>query len=1344
MILIGNKVFLFWRKYSSVMLSKALFISSLILLSLISGELNGQLLPKIRFKNLSKIHGLPNNDVNVITRDNLGYMWFGTTDGLCRYETPSRIQVLKVNENIKGGLKSANICDIHIDKKNSIWIGTRLGGLSIYNQEEDTWETFVNDPLDQTSISNDEVLAILEDKKGRIWIGTENGLNLFHPESKSFTRFKIDKNDPTAIRAKSILSIMEDDKGWIWVGTWEGSLHLMLPSSDGNIANSTFRNFTPPDKRQPLNVWKIFQDKQKRYWFGTHGDGLYLMQLPENASNEVENQNWKPKFHNYLFEGENTGSITSDLLRDIIQDSKDRIWVATVHGLSLINVEQLPDSKFLKITENKPEIKFDVYHYSKDDPISLAHDDISSVYEDEQGIIWLGTFSGISKYNWANNQFDNFELLSNKLHAPNTHNFYISPEKIGWFATGNNGILKYNFVSNEIKSITAKNSDILIDEYVHTIYSPDDENIYFGSPNGISCQNQQTQKVTQYLFPEDIKVQSPHLIINNLLEDKYGRIWIATGRGLFLLDKKTGKYRSILHDSSDKTTISDNSISDLYEDSNGFLWLATYNGLNRIKLTNSNDFQFTSFKHDSQNADISIPANRITSLTQSDDILYIGTTNGLCGYDYQSRIFINYTKTNNKFCVQSIERTSSGNLWASTTEGIFHFNTQSKTFNVFEKRDGLGDIAFRAGASQVDEEGYLYFGNRKGVTRLHPEKIITNTSPPPVYITTVKKISTEEKETLSIINKSEICLEHNNYYLSFDFSAVNYNSIEKNVYAYKLEGFEENWNYTTNNMSAVYTNLKHGNYTFVVRAANNDGVWNEKGARLEIIKMPAFWETIWFRLLMLAGLAGLIWFVMFIYTKNIRHRNEILNEYNTGLNKEIKERKRIERTLQEREQFLRLIMDNIPQHIYWIDKTHHFIGCNTAFLKRLGEKSENAVIGKQSHDLFEMKANRTIILDTEQSVLKTGEAILNQIIQMQCPNNNRLVWMSKNYIPLKNEEKEVFGVLVTGEDITSRVHAEEVLKMNSKHLEEQVLLRTQELDLKNKEIQSLLQAKEARNEELEEIVRQRTEKLKEYNLELQQSNNDLGQFAYIASHDMKEPLRIIGNFAGLLSRKYKGKLDKSADEYIHFIKDGTKRMSALMDSLLTYSQVGKKEIELSKVKLDNILFAKLHDLSEIIKERNVEMQIDDLPEIYCEKEQIGMVFFNLINNGIKFNQSEKPIIKVKFHEEDAPEGFWKFSVTDNGIGILPEFQSQIFEIFRRLHSKQEYKGTGIGLALTQKIVMRHGGTIKVMSIPAEGTTFIFTIAKAIIKETDGVQETVIRLNKSQDSSGQKYAFNKGN
>lgn len=375
-----------------------------------------------------------------------------------------------------------------------------------------------------------------------------------------------------------------------------------------------------------------------------------------------------------------------------------------------------------------------------------------------------------------------------------------------------------------------------------------------------------------------------------------------------------------------------------------------------------------------------------------------------------------------------------------------------------------------------------------------------------------------------------------------------------------------------------------------MKAANNDGVWNEIGKTITIIKKPAFWETWWFYWGTFLLMISIIVLGFKYYSKNIKLRNVALQRYNENLNLEISERKKIEIALQE-----------------------------------------------------------------------------------------------------------------------SRAHMEEL-----------VTERTKELQAKKEELKSFLENVKSRNEELEGIVEKRTQKLKESNQELVRSNRDLEQFAYIASHDLQEPLRVVGSFVGLLKRRYEDRLDEAAMEYIEFAADGVNRMSKLINNLLTFSKVGRKGIEFKMASLNNLLDIKLLDLSQRIKERNVDIQIDDLPRIYCEKNQLGMVFYNLINNAIKFNNQSFPIVKISVHD-DAPKDFWKFSVTDNGIGIAPEFQEKIFEIFRRLHKRQEFEGTGIGLALCKKVVNSHGGKIWVESIEGKGTSFFFTISKNI-KSNFGVIE----------------------
>lgn len=230
------------------------------------------------------------------------------------------------------------------------------------------------------------------------------------------------------------------------------------------------------------------------------------------------------------------------------------------------------------------------------------------------------------------------------------------------------------------------------------------------------------------------------------------------------------------------------------------------------------------------------------------------------------------------------------------------------------------------------------------------------------------------------------------------------------------------------------------------------------------------------------------------------------------------------------------------------------------------------------------------------------------------------------------------------------------------------------------------------------------------NGDLERSNKDLEQFAYIASHDLKEPLRTIGTFTDLLKYKFEANLNDSGKKYIYFITDGVHRMSSLINSLLTYSRAGQESKELEKVDLNNLISDILADLTIVIDEKNVEVDIEKLPTIYCNRDQMSMLFSNLILNGIKFNTSKQPIITIS---SSQIEDYWQFSVKDNGIGIPEEYQQQIFEIFKRLHSKEEYEGTGIGLALCKRIVETHAGKIWLESTPEKGSEFHFTIAKVI-------------------------------
>ena len=1162
------------------MISVILRTSCLILLCLFLFGSNslGQTQQNIRFSTIDNSNGLPGNTVTSIIKDSLGFVWIGTSNGLCRYESKDVVKIFRANEpKIEGGLENSSIRSLFLDSKNNLWIGTRLGGLTRFHQPSGTWKTFKNQKDNPKSISNNEILTIIEDKRGYIWIGTEDGLNIFDPKTESFTSFKQDKNNNNSIKGKAVLTLHEDQQGLIWIGTWGGGLNLLILPEDGDLGKASFRQFKLNEERGTENIWKIYQDRKDRYWVGSRGSGLFLMDLPLNKGIHPNSKEWQPTFHQYK---KNTG-LSNDHLEDIYQDVRGNLWVATVNGLECVWSKDLTAAFKKRKNNERPVLKFQTFKSHPDDVNSIINNNVNAIFEDNQGMLWFGTYSGISQYNWFTNQFEVKEIADDISKTPNTQNLYVDKKGIIWFGYGEEGILKYDLANNKKEYLKLEDGS-LEDNYVFTLYSSNDRDLYIGTKKGVIVLDMKTNQSRIFPVPNYVNQSLGFLFIRSLFCDKQDRIWIGTLTGLHVIDKKTGIYRQYNHDPYDPNSISDNSLNQVYQDSNNDIWVTSFYGLNKVIDIHAKELKFKSFKHDPQHPNTSIPSNQVISLTEIDGTLYIGSNTGLGGLDLKNNTFTNYSKSSSKKNIQSIEKTIDGNIWASTTEGILFFNPSTKQFNQYDKKDGLGDIIFQAGSSYHDHKGYIYFGNRQGITRFHPVNLTNNEIPPPVYITDIRKMSPDREIRSNGVYAKEIIVEHNEYYLAIDYVALNYNRSEKNQYAFKLDGLEENWNYPDGKSTAVYTNLSPGTYTFRVKAANNDGVWNEKGASLKIIKRAAFWQTWWFKVLSILMIAGILYWGMISYTKNIKKRNKSLQEFNENLNQEITHRKKVEAELQEREQ----------------------------------------------------------------------------------------------------------------------------------HMEHLVQVRTKELKEKNIEVKKLLSEISERNEHLEIEIAKRTQNLRLSNEELIRSNKDLEQFAYIASHDLQEPLRVVGNFIGLLRKRYEKHFDEEAFQYIDFAVDGVQRMSKQIKSVLLFSKVSQKSNSYQLTDVNEIIKTKLHDLSKNIEEKNVTFKIENMPEIVCEKMQIEMVFFNLIGNAIKFNKSDQPLITISNHTA-ADNGFWHFSVKDNGIGIEPKYQNQIFEIFRRLHNKRDYEGTGIGLALCQKIIHRHEGEIWIESIKDKGTTFHFTISKKL-------------------------------
>jgi len=1085
----------------------------------------------LNFSSWSKEDGLPSNYINAIEKDKLGFLWIATNDGLCRYNGPNSIKIYQYIENgdsTKTRLQSNNIRSLLCDSKGYLWIGTINGGLTRFNPSANEWITFQNDALQKNSLSNDEVLSIIEDSKQRIWVGTEDGLNLFDRTTETFTQFKLDDTPAKVTTARAVLSIMEDDKGWIWAGTWAGGLHLLLEDENGNYNFKQIRYFETTQNKAANNVWVLDQDSEGRYWLGTHGGGVLLMNLPENASNRPTNQNWQPGFYKFTFKVNGIESIGSNTIQAILQDKFENLWIGTGHGLFKINHQFLSAEN----ANEKELLKTFDFFLPSDDGMTIIGDNIKNIFEDDQGLIWLGTDGGLNQFNYHSNQFKSFNFSDDYFTMPHAPSIYVDSTKNIWIGMPQHGIQKFRIENEILKKIDNPINNLLLGKRVSTIYCADGRWMYIGTELGITAINLYTWESIKYPTPPWLRSKIQNLFIQTILVDSKGSIWFGTNVGLFKIDANAKTYTLFEPDFKKPNSISDNSINQIIEDSQGSIWIATYKGLNKITDISSDEVIFEKFFYNSKQPSKGLSNNQVLYLKEINNNLYIGTKTGICFYNFLTREFNTLQNNDYNFSISSIEEGVNNDFWVSTSEGIFNYNYQEKSFRMFNKKDGLNNTAYRLGNSFKDIDDNIYFVYTNGFNYFSPSTFLSNEIAPPVYITEVEIMNRDTTQLVGGMDQKEIELNHDDYRLSIDYVALNYNRADKNKYIHRLAGLEENWSEIKFGTPIVYTNLKPKAYRLEIKAANNDGVWNEKGDFITIIQHPPYWETWWFRLLTVLLVAAIILSLFLLYTNKIRKHNEELQIYNQTLSTEITNRIRVE------------------------------------------------------------------------------------------------------------------------------------------------------------------------------------QKLQHYNSELMRSNNDLEQFAYITSHDLKEPLRVVLSFSNLLSQKYINKLDDNASKYIKFIDDGVRRMTSLVDSLLTYSIVGQKDSVYNSFNLNKLIKGKVSDLSQLIKDKNAIVKIKDLPEIIGHQEQIGMVFFNLINNALKFNNQEQPIIVVK--EDESYGEYWKFSVKDNGIGIEAQYQKQIFGIFKRLHNKKEYEGTGIGLSVCQKIIQRHKGDIWLQSNQNKGTTFFFTIKKNLM------------------------------
>jgi ligand-binding sensor domain-containing protein len=807
---------------------------------------------KIKFQRLSVDDGMSQNTVNTIFQDSRGFMWFGTQNGLNKYDGNSfTIYKNVVDDSLS--ISSSEIYSSFVDKKQTIWFGTNAG-LSRYNPKSNNFSNF--DLFLDGQYAMRPVWCIINSKKDdNLWIGASGGLFSFDPTTKQFGHYAI--NDSIQ-NANSVRTLCEDRKGNLWVGTYYGNLYQFNKSKGTFVLINTGIN--SPNAGTD-GVTCIMEDSEGLIWIGRE-DGV-LSQYDFTSNTFIHFNDLKRKYP----------------INTLLETKEGQLWVGTDKG-----------GIYLFDKKNKKLLPLN-------DKSGNGTDVVMSLFNDKKGDVWIGTFhGGAFLFDQMDTTFNNF-LPYKEIKNAEENNSVLAiyeDENDLWIGTDGGGLIQQSDSRTRYhKKIDIKNS--IAGNTILCLTPADKDHLYIGTyANGMSLLDKRTGKFITYNQSNGLSDNSVWVIYpdNDFL-------WIGTNKGgVTLFDTKKGTFKYFTNTLKDDHTLTSNSVRSIHKDSRGKLWIGTVSGLN---VFNPVDSTFSNYLHREEKSMMS-NINVLCIYEDSKKNIWMGTHGGgINKYDYHTDTFVYYQEKDGLAgnIVYGILEDAQGNLWLSTNRGISKFDPEKQDFKNFDTRSGLANAQFNVGACHKNGSGKMYFGSVEGVCSFFPYNIRQNNFIPPVVITDFllfnKPVGIGEDLPLkeAVTETDEVVLDYKQTVFSFKFSALNYTHSDKNSFAYKLEPFDKEWNYVDNVHTATYTNLDPGTYFFKVKGSNNDNVWNENATSVKVIIKPPYWQTIWFKMFLTVFVITIIYGAYKIKVSTIKKQKEILSHLVTQRTAEIEEKNKL-------------------------------------------------------------------------------------------------------------------------------------------------------------------------------------------------------------------------------------------------------------------------------------------------------------------------------------------------------------------------------------------------------------------------------------------------------------------
>jgi signal transduction histidine kinase/ligand-binding sensor domain-containing protein/DNA-binding response OmpR family regulator len=814
-----------------------------------------------RFRNLSTSNGLSQGSVIAIHQDKLGQMWFGTRDGLNKYDG-IHFKIFTHNPKDSSTISNSDILAIEEDALGNIWVGT-YNGLNCYNPKKNTFKKYFH-TNNTNSLSNNTIWCIKE-MNNEIWFGTSNGISIYNKTTETFQTIFHAPDNPESLPSNFVLKIIATKNGEIWVGTSQGFCKLIKRDN----TNFTFKRYSTTIKNsendEHLYVQDILEDEDANLWIATKNSGL----LKYNTTNNT--------YISFL-NNENNSDFDSDF-RSLDIDNSGNLWVGSYDGVFVIKNK----NGFQKTTINKIDNK------------NLIK--IKSIYTDKKGSVWVGTYyGGVSIWDESNANFTNINETSSNYNlnfnvvssitADQNKNIYVGTEGGGISILNN---------TNNSSFLNTTNTKGLPTNNIKTLLLANENELWIGTiGNGLAVYNTQKEEITKNLISNELQQLLNNVGVYVIKIETPDIFWLGTfGNGLIRYNTNNKNFEVFKNEKNNNFSLTNNRIRSLLIDSNSQVWVGTQSGLNLITSSNSNSTE--KIKHFFFNTEALAGDDILTLFEDSKGSIWAGIkAKGL--YKFNGNSFEKITLMDGYFEISSIHSVledARGNLWLSSNHGIVKYNPNSNQTTVYTQADGLISNEYNDNSSLAFADNQFYFGGPMGISYFDPEKIVSNDYAPQVILTDFKiknktiEASNDKNAVLNnaITYSKKIALNYDLANFTISFAMPNFINSTNNQYSYRLVGLENQWT-TTSNTEATYIIQNPGTYTFEVKGANNNGVWNTTLTTLQITVKPAPWRSWWaFSLYALIIAFALIALILFLKSKDklklelaLEHAENVRNE----------------------------------------------------------------------------------------------------------------------------------------------------------------------------------------------------------------------------------------------------------------------------------------------------------------------------------------------------------------------------------------------------------------------------------------------------------------------------------